>query len=151
MTMIIREIITIQAPLETVWDVFATVENWSDWNPVCQECRFESGDCLAAGASLSFELSPLIFPIRIAPTVTEYEKGRSVTWAGSKWGIHAEHTFNFEPGPQGVSLESMERFSGPMLLPARLIGIPKRLHKLTRHLIAAIKTAAESRFNAGTI
>lgn len=147
--MIIRETITIKAPIEIVWEVFSAVENWSDWNPVCRECRFEAGDRLEAGSCLSFELRPLILPIRIAPEVKLCEKGRSVTWAGAKWGIYAEHKFNFEPEENGVKLESIETFSGPMLLPAKLIGIPKRLHKLTRRLLAAIKKTAESRFHEG--
>ncbi len=147
--MIIRETITIKAPLEIVWEVFSAVENWSDWNPVCRECRFESGDRLAAGSCLSFELRPLILPIRIAPQVKHCEKGRAVIWAGSKWGISAEHEFYLEPVKNGVKLVSIERFSGPMLLPAKFIGIPKRLHKLTRRLLAALQKTAESRFQSG--
>lgn len=145
--MIIRETIIISAPMEIVWDVFSRVENWSDWNPVCRECRLEAGDRLAAGTCLSFEITPLGFPIRIAPEVKMYEKARRVTWAGSKWGLHAEHAFYFEPAGNGVRVESLETFSGPMLLPAKLIGIPGRLHKLTRQLLAAMQTASESRFH----
>ncbi|MFO7859783.1 MAG: SRPBCC family protein, partial [Desulfosalsimonas sp.] len=136
--MIIRETITIHAPMEIVWDVFSQVENWSEWNPICRQCRYEAGDRLAPGTCLSFELRPLFFPIRIAPEVKEYEKGRQVTWIGKKWGIFSRHTFYFKPVGHGVKIESIETFSGPMLFVARLVGIPGRLHKLTRHLLAAI-------------
>ena len=144
--MIIRETIIISAPMAIVWDVFSRIENWSDWNPVCRECRLETGDRLAAGACLSFTLKPLGFPIRISPEVKVYEKARRVTWTGSKWGLHAEHAFYFKPSGNGVRVESVETFSGPMCLPAKIVGIPGRLHKLTRQLLAAMKTAAESRY-----
>jgi len=148
--MIIRETVVIDAPIETVWEVFAEIEHWADWNPVCRECRFETGDTVAEGACISFELNPLVLPMRIAPVVTDCNPGRSVTWTGEKWGVHAAHTFNFEPAESQVRLESVETFSGFMLWPARLIGVPKRLHELTRQLLFAIKTASENRYNAIT-
>ncbi|MBS3754401.1 MAG: SRPBCC family protein [Desulfobacterales bacterium] len=145
--MIIRESVTISAPMEIVWDVFSRVENWSDWNPVCRECRLDTGDRLSAGTCLSFTIKPMGFPIRISPAVKVYEKARRVSWAGSKWGLHAEHAFYFKPAGKKVRVESIEIFSGPMLLPAKFIGIPGRLHKLTRQLLAAMQTASESRFH----
>lgn len=146
--MIIRESVTISAPMEIVWDVFTRVENWAGWNPVCRDCRLDAGNRLAAGTCFSFEINPLGFPMRIAPAVKVYEKARRVTWAGSKWGVHAEHAFYFKPAGKKVRVESIETFSGPMLIPARLIGIPGRLHKLTRLMLAALQTASESRLHA---
>lgn len=146
--MIIRETVVIDAPIEIVWEVFSEIEHWSDWNPVCLECRLETGNAMSEGACLSFKLNPLFLPMRIAPVVTNYHPGRSVTWNGKKWGIHAEHTFNFKPDGSKIRLESIETFSGPTLLPARLIGVPRRLHELTRQLLFAIKTASENRHHA---
>lgn len=145
--MIIRETVFIHAPLETVWAVFSEIENWSGWNPVCRECRLETGDAMTEGACISFKLNPLT-PMRIASVVTHCEAGRALTWTGDKWGIHAEHTFKFEAVDSKVRLESIETFSGLMLWPARLIGVPGRLHKLTRRLLSAIKTTSENRYNA---
>jgi len=144
--MILREVVVIHAPLETVWEVFSSVEQWQQWNPVCRECRFETGDsAMTAGTCISFELRPLLIPMRIAPVVTTCEAGRQIIWNGSKWGIHARHTFNFEETGDGVRLESIEAFSGPMLWPARLIGIPGRLRQLTCQLLDAVKQTAETR------
>ena len=147
--MILHEAVVIHAPLETVWDVFSSVEHWKKWNPVCRECRLETGDAaMRAGACISFELRPLLIPMRIAPVVTTCEAGRRIIWSGSKWGIHARHTFNFEETADGVKLESIEAFSGPMLWPARLIGIPRRLRQLTGQLLDAVKHTAEARYEA---
>ncbi len=143
--MIIKESIVIDAPVKTVWQVLTEVENWPDWNTVCRECRLEEGDALEEGACLSFELSPLVFPLRIAPVIEAYEEGKKLTWAGSKWGIHARHTFSFSPLDGGCRLESREVFSGILLWAARLTGVPNRLHGLTRRLLSAIKAEAEAR------
>jgi hypothetical protein len=143
--MLIQETILIQAPLETVWNVFTDIGNWPEWNSICRECRFEDGNVLEEGACISFELEPLIFPLRIAPVIETYEEEKSVTWSGSKWGIHARHTFNFDRVGDYTTLESLEAFSGVTLWPARLIGMHHRLHALTQRLLSAIKAEAESR------
>ena len=93
--MIIEATIQINAPLQNVWDVFSDISNWDEWNPVCRECRFIEGNSLVKGACISFELSPVVLPIRISPVVEHCEPGRKVVWSGSRMGIHAEHEFYF--------------------------------------------------------
>ena len=136
--------IQIHASLERVWDVFSDISNWDGWNPVCRECRFEAGNHLVKGACISFELRPLILPMRIAPTVDLSEPGKKVVWSGSRLGISASHEFYFDQNAAGVLLTSIEHFKGPMLIFARMIRVPKRLHALTIRLLDAIKTEAES-------
>jgi hypothetical protein len=142
-TMIIEATIQINAPLQRVWDVFSDISNWGDWNPVCRECRFETGNALVKGSCISFELTPVIFPMRIAPEVGHCEPGKKVVWSGSKMGIHAEHEFFFEENDNGVELKSIEHFKGPMLFFAKLLFLPSRLHGLTIRLLDAIKEKAE--------
>lgn len=146
--MVIKESIVIDAPVKTVWQVFTEVENWSEWNTVCRECRLEDGDAMEEGACLSFELTPLLLPLRIAPVIETYEAGKEITWSGSKWGIHARHTFVFSPVNGGTRLESREVFSGALFWAARLTGMPGRLHELTSRLLSAIKAEAEARNGA---
>ncbi|PIP38251.1 MAG: hypothetical protein COX19_13775 [Desulfobacterales bacterium CG23_combo_of_CG06-09_8_20_14_all_51_8] len=142
--MIIEAAVQIHAPLQRVWDVFADIRHWKDWNPVCRECRFEAGSALVKGACISFELSPVILPMRIAPVVTHCEPGKKVVWTGSRLGIHAVHEFYFTENANGVELKSIEYFTGPMLIFARMIRVPARLHGLTIRLLYAIKDAAEA-------
>ncbi|MEZ4604265.1 MAG: hypothetical protein R2861_12965 [Desulfobacterales bacterium] len=61
--------------------------NWDGWNPVCRECRFEAGNHLVEGACISFELRPLILPMRIAPTVDFSRPGKKVVWSSSRQGF----------------------------------------------------------------
>ncbi|ABW65968.1 SRPBCC family protein [Desulfosudis oleivorans] len=142
--MIIKAVVQINAPRQRVWDVFADIQNWKAWNPVCRECRFEAGNALVKGACISFELNPLILPLRIAPKVTHCKPGEKVVWEGFRLGIHAVHEFYFAEKNGGVELTSIENFSGPLLIVARMIGVPSRLHALTTQLLEAIRQAAES-------
>ena len=143
--MIIKASVRINAPLQVVWDVFSDIASWSQWNPVCRECRFEAGHMLVRGACISFSLNPMVLPIRIAPEVTYCEPGKKVVWKGGRFGIHAEHEFLFEEVDGGVVLRSTEFFKGPMLVFARLMFLPARLHALSLRLLDAIKARAESR------
>ena len=143
--MIISATIRINAPLSVVWDVFTDINNWREWNPVCRECRFEEGNAMGCGSCFSFELNPLVVPIRIKAVIDQYEPEKKVVWSGSRLGIHARHTFTFHEISHHVLLQSKESFSGPMLLFAKLIGIPTRLHALSIRLLDAIKKEAESR------
>lgn len=142
--MIITAEIRIHAPLHRVWDVFADIGSWREWNPVCRECRFETGEALARGACISFSLNPLVLPIRIAPEVTLCRPMEKVVWKGGRFGVNAEHEFLFMDKGDGVDLVSREFFKGPMLPVARLMGLPSRLHVLTLRLLEAIKKRAEA-------
>jgi hypothetical protein len=104
--------------------VFADIRQWREWNPVCTECRFETGKAMQAGACISFTLKPMFVPIRIAPVVDVMEQGRKVVWSGGRFGIHAEHTFIFkQTAVPSVIIDSTEVFSGLMLWPARMLGL----------------------------
>jgi len=146
--MIISASVRINAPLSTVWDVFTDINNWKEWNPVCLECRLEEGDAMGSGSCFSFELNPLIVPVRIKTVIDQFEPGKKVVWSGSRLGIYAEHTFTFHKISNHVLLQSKESFSGPMLFFAKLIGVPSRLHTLSIRLIDAIKRKAESRHSS---
>lgn len=145
--MLISASIEIYASMNVVWEVFSDIRQWREWNPVCRECRFETGKAMQAGACISFTLKPMFVPIRIAPVVDVMEQGRKVVWSGGRFGIRAEHTFIFkQTQAPSVIIESTEAFSGLMLWPARMLGLPARLHTLSMGLLKAIKTEAESRF-----
>jgi len=143
--MIINASVRINAPLQTVWDVFSDIENWKQWNPVCRECRFETGHSLVRGACISFSLNPMVLPIRIVPEVTHCEPGKKVIWKGGRLGINAEHEFLFEETDGEVVIKSTEYFKGPMLIFARLMFLPARLHALSLRLLDAIKEQSEAR------
>jgi hypothetical protein len=147
--MIIQADIRIQAPLETVWGVFSRLDQWNDWNTACSSCRFTAGDELTGGACFTFVVKPIVFPVRVRPRVVSCEPGREVVWEGRRFGIRAVHTWRFQAQDGAVVLESEETFKGPLLALGRLVGVPRRLHRLTVQMLEQIKQMSESCAGAG--
>ncbi len=141
--MIIRTQITINAPLSRVWQVFADIAAWKDWNSVCEDCCLLAGRELAPGTCFTFTLRPYRLPLTVQPRITKCEAGREVVWQGRRLGVQAEHRFEFQAENGRVTIISTESFSGPLLFLARLLGLPKKLHALSTQLLADIKRAAE--------
>ncbi len=142
--MIIEEKIAIQAPLSRVWQVFADLAAWGQWNSVCRDCCLVEGEKMAAGTCFSFKLRPYHLPIEIQPRITRCLEGREVVWEGRRLGIHAVHRFSFEERGGAVILTSTEEFGGPLFFLSRLLFIPQKLHHLSRQLLQDIKKASES-------
>jgi hypothetical protein len=147
--MIIQANVHIQAPMAVVWRIFSHLDEWKDWNTACAGCRFTSGDQLAEGACLTFVVKPFVFPLRVQPRVVSCEPGREVVWQGRRLGISAVHTWRFRETAAGVRMESVEVFRGPLLLIGRLLGVPKRLHRLTVGMLDQIKRYSEACGAAG--
>jgi hypothetical protein len=146
--MLVREEIEILAPMSVVWAVFSSLEEWDDWNTACQRCQLIEGEKMAAGACFSFMVRPFTLPIKVKPRITECQPGQRVVWEGESLGIHAVHTWIFRETNGRVTLISHEEFSGPLIWLARLTLVPRRLHSLTRQLLASVKQEAEARYQA---
>jgi hypothetical protein len=142
--MIIEESIEINAPLPVVWNVFSAMEDWQNWNPVCENCCIISGDGMAQDTCFTFQMRPYYLPIKVMPTITKCEPGKLVIWEGRRFGVQAVHRFIFEETKNSVRLTSSETFRGPLLWLSKLIFIPRRLHRLTQQLMASIKKQAEA-------
>jgi hypothetical protein len=142
--MIIEESVDINAPLPVVWNVFSAMEDWQNWNPVCENCCIISGDGMAQDTCFTFQMRPYYLPIKVMPTITKCEPGKRVIWEGRRFGVQAVHSFIFEEKENSVRLTSSETFRGPLLWLSKLIFIPRRLHRLTQQLMACIKDQAEA-------
>lgn len=142
--MIIRKEIDIKAPLSVVWNVFSQMEDWRQWNTVCRNCCYIEGDKMALDTCFSFEIAPLIFPMRVKPRIVKCDPGKEVVWTGGRFGVRAEHMFRFFEENGFVRLLSEEEFKGPMMPFSRLLRVPQRLHRLTEEFMAAIKQQAET-------
>jgi hypothetical protein len=139
----IEEDIEIQASIEQVWQVFSMMEEWKNWNTVCRECCYITGDRLAEGTCFSFVLTPYYLPLKVIPRVVRCDPGEYVVWEGSRLGIHARHEFVFKQKKDAILLTSIESFHGPLLWLCRLLKIPARLHRLSRRMMSAMKQQAE--------
>jgi hypothetical protein len=142
--MVICDDIEIQAPLSVVWRVFSRMEDWRDWNTVCRNCCYLEGDRMATETCFQFEIAPFFVALKVRPRIVSCAPEREVTWQGGRFGVRAAHTFRFVEVDGGVRLISEEVFQGPLLALGRLVGIPQRLHRLTREMMQGIKAHAEA-------
>jgi hypothetical protein len=143
--MIIEESIDIEAPLPVVWDAFSRLENWEEWNSVCQSCVLVEGEGFSEGVCFSFTLRPYYLPIKISPRITLCEPGREVVWEGERLGVRARHRFTFREEGNHVCLHSVEEFTGALLWLCSLLLVPRRLHRLSGRLLQEIKAHSERR------
>jgi hypothetical protein len=142
--MIIEEEISIRAPLSRVWQVFANLAAWGEWNSVCQDCCLVSGEAMAPGTCFTFKLRPYYLPIKIPLQITRCDHGREVVWEGQRFGVRGVHRFAFREEGGEVILTSVEIFSGPLFFLSRLLLVPRRLHQLSKKLLQDVKKAAET-------
>jgi len=73
----VQDAVTISAPVERVWDVYADVERWPEWTASVTSVELLDGAGLALGARARIKQPR--FP-RLVWTVSAIEPGRSWTW-----------------------------------------------------------------------
>jgi len=143
--MIISASVEINAPMSVVWNTFAHMEKWDEWNTACRGCCILSGDeGLSADTCFSFVIRPLAFPLKVQPKIVKCDPGKEVVWEGGRMGINASHTWQFRQENGKVLVLSVERFKGPTMWVGHLLNVPNRLHKLTEDFLQALKHASES-------
>jgi hypothetical protein len=101
---------------ERMWEVFADVPGWRDWNPCMAWSRVSGGE-LKEGATLYWAFRPIrpryLYRMPAVAKIVECEPERKVTWEASAPGFHALHSYLFEPvGPDSSSFGSWEVAEG---------------------------------------
>ena len=141
--MTIEEKIVIAAPPEVVWRIFSQLNQWNSWNPTCRQCCILKGTEISVGTCISFVIRPFLFPLKIKSRILSWRPQQEAVWEGGRFGIHAIHRWQFRPAGTGTELLSVETFRGPLVWLAYLLGIHRRLHRLTRIFLESAKRASE--------
>lgn len=107
----------VDLPVERVWAAFADVASWPRWNPCMWRARVYGGE-LRVGARLVWVFNAIRwwYPYKLPATarIVECEPGRTVTWEVRTAGLHALHSYRFEPLGDGRSrFGSWEVAKGP--------------------------------------
>ena len=125
----IREIVTddpelpveatteVSLPVERMWETFADVRGWPTWNPCMAWSRVSGGE-LTEGATLYWAFKPIrrhyLYRMPAMAKIVHCEPRRKVTWEVSAPGLHAHHSYLFEPLGSGSSrFGSWEVAEGP--------------------------------------
>jgi uncharacterized protein YndB with AHSA1/START domain len=97
----------IDAPLEKVWRLQSTIDEWSSWQPEIGRARLDGP--LAPGSSFHWESHGL----DITSTIRQVVPGERIVWGGSAPDIEAVHVWALEPGADGVTVRTVESWDGP--------------------------------------
>jgi len=103
--------------VEDMWEAFANVPGWPDWNP-CMAWARVTGGKLKEGATLYWAFRPIrrryLYRMPAVAKIIECKPQQKVTWEVSAPGFHARHSYLFEPlGPESSRFGSWEVAEGP--------------------------------------
>lgn len=111
--------VSLDVPVERVWEVFTDVRAWPTWNPCMWRARVEGGSP-AVGARLRWVFNPIkpqyLYKLPATATIVECEPHDSVTWEVTALpGFHALHSYRFADLGDGRSaFASWEVAEGPL-------------------------------------
>ena len=142
--MVIEESVLIRATLQKVWETFADITCWNDWNNVLRNVSPGRPKVLSEGSRLRFCIHPFHFPVHLEPVVEEVVPEKRLVWYSRKFGVSARHAFVFEKTADGVKVTSRETFSGLPLGAFRPLFPTGRLRELTVTFLKELKGAAEA-------
>jgi hypothetical protein len=142
--MIIKESITIHAPLAAVWNTLTDISRWNEWNTVLTNCSDAGTACLSPDARCTWCIRPFVFSVYFTPVIEELVPHERIVWRARKFGIAARHEFFFTQEGGSVRVESKEAFakSAPLYFIAILFRF--KLKALTRTFLSDVKKAAEA-------
>jgi uncharacterized membrane protein len=137
--------VTINAPADAVWKIYADVERWPEWTDSIRSVRFVEGDGIKPGARVRIEQPKLP---KAEWTVRDVQPGRAWTWVSKAPGI--ESTAIHELIPEG---DAQTRVHTTITQTGPLGAVFGRIYaKLTRSYLAmeaaGLKQRSEARASA---
>ena len=140
--MIIKESISIHAPMENVWQTFTDLTRWTEWNTVMSEIIFEDA-CMLNGKDIKCCFRPFLFPIKVNIRIHDIVPFERVVWSAQKKGLLAFHEFFFEQRDRSIVVTSKETFTGFLTTAGGFLLPEKRMRELTKTFLKDLKKASE--------
>lgn len=141
---VIEIVVTINAGISTVWEIFVDLSRWREWNTVQTIVSSGEDGRIAEGKSITFLIRSLAFAGRLEALAEEVQPFRRVILTGHRFGINARHEFLFEENEAGTTVSSRETFTGISPCLPGWIFVQRRLKKLTGYMLSDLKIAAEA-------
>ncbi|MBX3054098.1 MAG: SRPBCC family protein [Caldilineaceae bacterium] len=132
-----RKEISIQAPVEKVWNVQTDIEGWTAWQPDITAAKLEGA--LVAGSVFRWKAKGL----SIVSTLHTVEPRHEIGWTGVSLGMYALHNWTFEAHGDTTRVISEESLSGWLTRLLKLFD-PKFLEKSLDASLQTLKNRAES-------
>ena len=142
-TLALRESIKIDAPLDVIRAAFDDLDAWPEWNDVCLDSQWTSGEPWAIGSS--FHMTLKMARRRVGFSVFITECGRhSVTWESTVLSITGTRRFTFDEQAGGfATLVSDQKIFRSPVLPVRLFYPRPIVQAMSRGWLASLKRQAE--------
>jgi uncharacterized protein YndB with AHSA1/START domain len=100
------ESVTIDAPIQVVWDILSTIENWPSWNPDVKSVSLVGP--LDSGTTFVWKSGPS----KITSRLEEVSPPNRIVWTGKTMGIKAVHIYALEDHNGQTVVTSSESFDG---------------------------------------
>jgi uncharacterized protein YndB with AHSA1/START domain len=133
---VVRLDVTIDAPLETVWQLHTDIDGWPSWHPDVTTAKLRGP--LAVGAVFDWETAGLA----ITSTVGELIPARRIAWGGPAHGIDGIHVWTFETDGNQTVVHTEESWDGEPVQ-ANPAELGAALDASLRSWLAALKATAE--------
>ncbi len=148
-TLSLRESIEIECSLDTVRDAFDDLDAWPEWNDICRESRWTSGERWAVGSAFHMTLRMARRPVGFSVFVREFEP-HAVTWESTVFSITGTRRFTFdERTDRSMTLVTDYKTFHSSVLPVRLFYPRPIIQAMSRAWLASLKKRAEMVSAAG--
>jgi uncharacterized protein YndB with AHSA1/START domain len=128
--------IEINAPVENVWHILTTINDWPSWQSEVTESSLNGG--LAEGVEFKWKAGGLPFSSEIHTIITNKEFG----WTGKTYGTSAIHNWYFSDQGGKTLLKVEESLQG--VLPGLLKNyFQKNLDRGIKQNLEELKSASE--------
>lgn len=101
----VREI-SIAAPIDVVWNVLTTFEDWPGWNTLVKSVSAGGGP--TEGTVLRWKAGPGT----ITSTILRVDAPRAIAWSGNTLGIKALHVWRLQSAGDETFVRTEESFDG---------------------------------------
>jgi hypothetical protein len=98
--------ITINAPLEVIWNLITEITRWSAWNPAVSKAKLNGS--FAPGTTFDWKSNGFA----IHSTLQEIAPMSRLVWTGKALGTSAIHVWTFEAVGDGLRVRTAESFDG---------------------------------------
>ena len=143
--LVLRESTEIIAPSETVRAVFDDLESWPEWNDVCLDATWVSGEPWAIGSGFHMTLRMARRPVGFRVFVTEYSP-HAMAWESTVLSITGTRRFIFEEGAGGSTtrVTDQKTFRSPYL-PVCIFYPRPVIQAMSRGWLASLKRQTDKR------
>ena len=127
--------ITIDADIQTVWDVLTQIDRWPEWNTEIPQAHLAGA--IAVNTVFHWETAGLA----IASSIGELIPGQRIGWSGTTGGILGIHVWTLSRTPDGTRVRTEESWEGA--LPASVEVVQTGLDASLARWLTALKMRAE--------